>query len=64
MEDLIADYKLQIRELRSLVIILQKATQNDEQDFNKEIDDYLELTISKINNLLSNIDNLAKFIQG
>ena len=64
MEDLIADYKLQIRELRSLIIILQKATQNDEQDFNKEIDDYLELTISKINNLLSNIDNLAKFIQG
>lgn len=64
MEDLIADYKLQRRELRSLIIILQKATQNDEQDFNKEIDDYLELTISKINNLLSNIDNLAKFIQG
>ena len=59
MEDLIKDYKLQIEELRSLIIILQKAVRNEDDDVLKsDINNYLEIATDKINSLILNVNTI------
>jgi hypothetical protein len=58
MEDLIAESRLQTKELLSLITVLQKAVQNEESDLTREVDDCLELAINKINNILEEIDKI------
>lgn len=53
--------RLQIEEVNSSLAILQYAVQN-ESDFpsNKTIDNYLEILIERVNNILSSYDELTK----
>lgn len=60
MEDLIADYKLQVKELRSLIVVLQKAVQNEyDEILKKDISNYLELALNKIDTLIKNINEIS-----
>lgn len=53
MEDFISEIKLDIEELKSSIIVLQVATSNEFVTLeDKDINNYLETIILKINNIL------------
>lgn len=55
MENHIKDMSLQLEELRSCVVILQKALQNENDEvFLKDIDNYLEIILGKIDLIIKN----------
>lgn len=59
MENKIADLKLQIEELKSCIIILQKAIENENEEiFFSDISNYLEIALFKINKIIKNFERI------
>ena len=53
MEDKMADFYLQFQEIRSCIIILQKALDNESEELEiSDISNYLTLALDKINNAI------------
>lgn len=53
MEDKMADFYLQLQEIRSCIIILQKALDNESEELEiSDISNYLTLALDKINNAI------------
>ena len=53
MEDKMADFYLQLQEIRSCMIILQKALDNESEELEiSDISNYLTLALDKINNAI------------
>ena len=53
MEDKMADFYLQLQEIRSCIIILQKAMDNESEELEiSDISNYLTLALDKINNAI------------
>ncbi len=60
MENEFADIKMKIREIKSSLIILQQAIQNENKLISlSNIDDNLELIIENVENTLSKYENLT-----
>lgn len=59
MENKIADLKLQIEELKSCIIILQKAIENENEEiFFSDISNYLEIALCKVNKIIKNFERI------
>ncbi len=59
MENEFADIKMKIREIKSSLIILQQAIQNENKLISlSNIDDNLEIIIENVENTLSKYENL------
>ena len=63
MEDKIADLYLQLQEVRSCIIILQKAIENESEEIGlSDINNYLAIALDKINNTISLYDSIQKIL--
>lgn len=61
MENEFADVKMRIREIKSSLIILQQAIQNENQLISfSNIDDHLEIIIENIEDTLNKCENLSE----
>lgn len=61
MENEFADVKMKIREIKSSLIILQQAVQNENQLISfSNIDDNLEIIIENIEDTLNKCENLSE----
>ncbi len=61
MEDKIADLYLQLQEVRSCIIILQKAIENESEEIGlSDINNYLTIALDKTNNIISVYDSIQK----
>ena len=61
MEDKIADLYLQLQEVRSCMIILQKAIENESEEIGlSDINNYLTIALDKINNVIKMYDSIQK----
>ena len=61
MEDKIADLYLQLQEVRSCIIILQKAIENESEEVGlSDINNYLTIALDKTNNIISVYDSIQK----
>ena len=61
MEDKIADLYLQLQEVRSCIIILQKAIENESEEVGlSDINNYLTIALDKINNVIKMYDSIQK----
>ncbi len=61
MEDKIADLYLQLQEVRSCIIILQKAIENESEEVGlSDINNYLTIALDKINNTIKMYDSIQK----
>ena len=61
MEDKIADLYLQLQEVRSCIIILQKAIENESEEIGlSDINNYLTIALDKTNNVISVYDSIQK----
>ena len=61
MEDKIADFYLQLQEIRSCIIILQKAIENEDEETGlSDINNYLTIALDKINHVIRMYDSIQK----
>ena len=61
LENFIAEYSLNFKEIRSCIVILQQAIQNEFTETNlKDIDNNLEIIIDKLDRILENIKRAEK----
>ena len=64
MENKIADFYLQLKELKSCIIILQKAVENESEEIETtDIRNYLEIIKDKINNSINAFDEFVDDIK-
>ena len=57
LENFIAEYSLNFKEIRSCIVLLQQAIQNDFSETNlKDIDNNLEIIIDKLDRILEDIN--------
>ena len=57
MEDLINEYQLQLQEVRSCIVVLQQAVQNENKEMTYcDVDNYLEIVLEKINKIIESFD--------
>ena len=62
MEDKIADLHLQLQEVRSCIIILQKAIENESEEIGlSDINNYLTIALDKINNTINMYNSIQKY---
>ncbi len=58
-ENLIAEYGLNFKEIRSYIVVLQQAIQNEFSETNlSDIDNSLEIIIERIDNIIKNINEI------
>lgn len=58
-ENLIAEYVLNFKEIRSYIVVLQQAIQNEFSETNlSDIDNSLEIIIERIDNIIKNINEI------
>ena len=57
MEDLINEYQLKLKEIRSCIIVLQQAIQNENKEVDySDVDNYLEIILEKINKIIKDFN--------
>lgn len=58
-ENLIAEYVLNFKEIRSYIVVLQQAIQNEFSETNlSDIDNSLAIIIERIDNIIKNINEI------
>ena len=57
MENKLADIRLQLEEIKSCLIVTQRATENDDISY-IDISNYLEVAIDLMNRTIRNIENI------
>ena len=59
MENNLSEYRLGLEEIRSCIVILQKAVENEgDEILPSDISNYLEIALDKMDVLLQNFDNI------
>ncbi len=57
MEDLINEYQLKLKEIRSCIVVLQQAIQNENKEVDySDVDNYLEIILEKINKIIKDFN--------
>lgn len=57
MEDLINEYQLKLKEIRSCIVVLQQVIQNENKEVDySDVDNYLEIILEKINKIIKDFN--------